>query len=299
MTFALLVAAVLAVGEDSLATARQLYASAAYEDALALLNRLPANRPAEELRATEQYRALCLLALGRTLEAETAIAAVVKRDPAYRPAPDASPRVRAAFTEVRRKMLPALIQEWYTYAKSQFDRKEYAASANLFGQVLEVMADPDIQSAASQPPLSDLRTLTTGFRELAENAAVPPPPPPLPASSPLPVTAPAVVAPAAPKVYSSSDPNVVPPRVIHQELPAFPGATLIGKRGLIEVVVDEEGKVESAIIRQTVTPKYDRLALAAAQKWHYRPATVDGLPVKYRKSVQVTVKPRTLPKSDP
>jgi TonB family protein len=263
-----------------------------------VLNRLPANRPAEELRATEQYRALCLLALGRTREAETAIVAVVSRDPMYRPAPDASPRVRAAFTEVRRKMLPALIQEWYTYAKGQFDRKEYAASANLFGQVLGVMADPDIQSAASQPPLSDLRTLATGFRELAENAAVPPPPTPLPASSPLPVAAPAVmaVAPAAPKVYSSSDPNVVPPRVIHQELPAFPGATLIGKRGVIEVVVDEEGKVESAIIRETVTPKYDKLALAATQKWHYRPATVDGLPVKYRKSVQVAVKPKALPK---
>jgi TonB family protein len=168
--------------------------------------------------------------------------------------------------------------------------------------VLQVMADPDVQSAAAQPPLSDLRTLATGFRELAENAAVPPPPPPLPSSSPVPpVTAPAVTAPTAagptaPRVFSSSDPNVVPPLVIRQELPAFPGTTLIGKQGLIEVVVDEQGNVESAIIRRTVTPKYDKLALAATQKWHYQPATVDGLPVKYRKSIQVTVKAAAVPR---
>jgi TonB family protein len=296
MTFALLVAAMFAVGEDSLATARELYASAAYEDALAVLNTLPANRPADELRAAEQYRALCLLALGRALEAETAIAAVVSGDPTYRPAPDASPRVRAAFTDVRRKMLPAIIQEWYTYAKAQFDRKEFAAAANLFSQVLQMMADPDLQSATAQPPLSDLRTLASGFRDLAANAAVPPPPP-LPASSSVPpVTAPAATGPVMPRVYTSNDTNVVPPLVIRQELPAFPGTTLIGKQGLIEVVVDEHGKVESAMIRQTVTPKYDKLALGATQNWHYQPAMVDGIPVKYRKSIQITVKPTALPR---
>ena len=102
--------------------------------------------------------------------------------------------------------------------------------------------------------------------------------------------------PVTPRVYTSSDTNVVPPLVIRQELPAFPGTTLIGKHGLIEVVVDEQGKVESAMIRRTVTPKYDKLALAATQNWHYQPAMVDGIPVKYRKSIQVTVKPTAVPR---
>ena len=61
----------LAIGEqDVVATARDLYASAAYEDALAVLNRAPeASRPADEARAMSQYRVFCLIALGRTAEA--------------------------------------------------------------------------------------------------------------------------------------------------------------------------------------------------------------------------------------
>src|SRR5207247_3941189 len=102
-----------AAGENSLMTARELYASAAYEDALAVLATLPADGPVEEIRAGEQYRALCLLALGRTGEAESAIAVVITRNPTYRPTSDVSPRVRTAFTDVRRKVMPAIVQQWY------------------------------------------------------------------------------------------------------------------------------------------------------------------------------------------
>src|SRR5262245_37968523 len=103
---ALLLALTLVAGDaDSLAVARDLYASAAYEDALAVLNRLaPANRNAEETRGVEEYRAFCLIALGREAEAQRAIEAVVTNDPSYRPASDVSPRVRTAFADVRRRM---------------------------------------------------------------------------------------------------------------------------------------------------------------------------------------------------
>src|SRR2546425_7065430 len=94
--------------QDALSAARDLYASAAYEDALAVLSRLPeACRPADEARAISQYRAFCLLALGRSVEAERAIETIISRDPTFRPlANDVSPRVRAAFTDVRRRILP-------------------------------------------------------------------------------------------------------------------------------------------------------------------------------------------------
>ena len=61
--------------QDSLSAARELYASAAYEDALAVLSRLNAAgmRP-DDGRTADQYRALCLLALGKTAEASQAIA---------------------------------------------------------------------------------------------------------------------------------------------------------------------------------------------------------------------------------
>src|SRR5215470_2277671 len=140
--------------QDSIAAARDLYASAAYEDALAVLNRLPAGRPAEEARTIEQYRAFCLLALGRTGEAERAIETVVAAEPMYRPSTDLSPRVRAAFSDVRRRVLPTIIQRKYADAKSTYDRKEFAAAAAAFTDVLDAMNDPDAAVAAKQPPLS-------------------------------------------------------------------------------------------------------------------------------------------------
>ena len=275
--------------QDSIAAARDLYASAAYEDALALLNRLPGSaRGAEEARAIEQYRAFCLLALGRNSEAERAIETVVAAEPMYRPNNDLSPRVRAAFTEVRRRVLPSIIQQKYGEAKAAFDRKEFAAAADGFGHVLEAMNDPDAAQAVSHPPLSDLRTLATGFKDLATTAAAPPPLPATPPPAAAPVVPPA---PKIAKVYTSNDADVLPPGVIRQDLPAYPGTVPFQRQGMIEVLIDETGAVESAIMRVPVAPTYDSLAIAAAKNWRFRPATISGTPVKYRKAVQVTIKP--------
>jgi TonB family protein len=279
----------IVAGQDSLAAARDLYASAAYEDALALLSRLPeSNRPADETRSIEQYRAFCLLALGRTAEAEHSIEAVVAGEPTYRPATDLSPRVRAAFTDVRKRVLPAIIQQKYADAKARYDRKEFAAAATAFGQVIDVMNDPDLGAAAGQSPLSDLRTLANGFKDLATTAAAPPPAPAPP--TPAPVAAPPPP-PPPPHVYSPNESTVIPPATLKQELPSYPGTVPFARQGIIEIIVDENGAVETAVMRQSVTNAYDALALAAARTWRYRPATLNGVPVKYRKSVQVTIKP--------
>lgn len=285
----LLMTGTVAAGQDSIAAARDLYASAAYEDALAVLNRLPdAGRAIDEARAIEQYRAFCLLALGRTAEAEHAIEAVVAAEPGYRPSTDLSPRVRTAFSDVRRRVLPGIIQQKYMQAKAAYDRKEFANSAAQFDRVLESMNDPDAAAALSQPPLSDMRMLALGFKDLAAIAAAPPPapapPPPPAAPEPAPV-------PKAPRVYTGNDLNVVMPAVIRQELPPYPGQVPFARQGMIEVLIDETGAVESAMMRVSVTAMYDALALNAAKAWRYHPATVNGAPVKYRKAVQVTIKP--------
>ena len=53
--------------QDSFAAARDLYASAAYDDALMVLNRLDiSGRPPADRLQVNQYRAFCLLALRRT-----------------------------------------------------------------------------------------------------------------------------------------------------------------------------------------------------------------------------------------
>jgi TonB family protein len=273
--------------QDAVNAARDLYAAAAYEDALAALNRMGETRSPEEARLISQYRAFCLLALGRTGEAERAIEAVISREPTYRPtANDVSPRVRAAFTEVRRRMLPVIIQQKYTQAKEAFDRKDYDAAVLGFGQVLDAMNDPDAASAASQ--LADLRTLAGGFRDLAVRAAIPPPV----ASVPVATAAPPPPPPPPPKIYTAADTNVVPPLTLRQELPPFPGNLPMARHGVIEVTIDEDGLVGFAVMRESVSTRYDNVALAAAKTWRYKPATVNGVPVKFKKVVQVTVKPR-------
>ena len=62
-----LAAPVAARADDSLATARELYAAASYEDALAMLDRLRTPADVPDLgRTIAQYRAFCLFALGRS-----------------------------------------------------------------------------------------------------------------------------------------------------------------------------------------------------------------------------------------
>jgi TonB family protein len=317
LTSLLFVMMVAAPEQEALTAARELYASAAYEDALNMLSKMPPNVPTEETRTAEQYRAFCLLALGRTGEAERAIEAVVQSAPTFRPSDsDISPRMKAAFGDVRRRMLPSIIQTRYSSAKAAFDRKQYEAAAGAFAEVLTMMADPDAAQAVAQPPLADMRTLAVGFHDLSVSAM---PPPVLPAaevrapvaaipSKPGAVAAaapaaaapaPAAAAPAAApapnvvpgKIYSMLDGTVVPPLAIRQDLPKFPGDVLIPKVGQIEILINEAGMVESALIRSSVTAKYDELALSAARQWRYKPATLNGTAVKYRKVISVTVKP--------
>jgi TonB family protein len=295
-TTMLTAASVRAQESSDLTTARDLYASAAYDDALAMLNRLrSADHPPGQSRTIEQYRAFCLLALGRASDAEQAIEAVVVAEPTYLPSDsDASPRVRSAFTTVRRRMLPAIIQKQYGQAKAAFDRRDFAAAAGGFHQVLAALADPDVAAEAQRPPLVDLKMLAVGFEELSAKAAAPPPPPPVPSVATRTVAAtpptPTPSTPTLPRIYSAGEANVMPPFPLNQALPGFPGQVLIPRTGKIEVVIDESGEVESAAMTSSVTANYDQLALAATRSWRFRPATVDGKPVKFRKVVQINIR---------
>ncbi len=279
-------ATAVATAEDSLSQARELYAAASYEEALAALNHLrAAGLAVEDGPAVEQYRAFCLLALGRATEAEDAIAAVVTAVPLYSPSEaDVSPRLRSAFSAVRRRVLPTVVQQKYGEAKAAFDRKDYVAAEGGFAQVLRVLADPDMTLMANQPPLADLRTLAKGFQDLSAVAAVPLPDP----APALPEPQPASNPPPHPKsVYTVADTNVMQPVIVRQSLPP----TQLGRKaqGIVEVVIDEKGSVEMALIRESIDQAYDSRALEAIRKWRYKPATRDGVPVKFRKLVQIKI----------
>ena len=288
-TTIVLAAARLLVAQDSINAARDLYTAAAYEDALALLDRLRASaHRADDSRFIDQYRAFCLLALGRAPEAERAIEAVVTISPLYRPSDtDASPRVRLAFRDVRRRILPGIIQQKYTDAKAAFDRKENGIARTGFRQVLELLNDADLATVSNRPPLSEIRTLALGFRDLSASSAQGVGQPVAPAARAVPAAPPPPpVQPAAPRIYSLADPNVVPPLPVRESL--APLADVFGLRsGVLEIIIDETGSVESALIRSSVNPVYDRLVVATAKSWRYRPATLAGEPVKFRKAIQL------------
>ena len=273
---------------DPLGAARDLYASARYDEALAVLDDLhpAADTSATERRSIEQYRSLCLLALGRGQEAETAIAQVITADPAYVPSEtEASPRVRAAFADVRRRLLPDIAKARYTDAKAIFDRKDYPAATDAFRSVMGLLDDPDMNGG-----LPDLKVLAKGFLDLSVAATPPPAPPPEPKHD-LPSTPAPKPKPNLNKIYGSDDADVVMPVAVRQDVPRIPSMVTAQARGrgVLEVIVDEKGRVTSAAIRESVHPIYDNLVLNAAREWKYQPATLEGQPVKYRKLIQINI----------
>ena len=280
LTMALVAGALSAARPASAQTlqhVRDLYAQAAYEDALGALARLPESEPPTE---AGRYRAACLLALGRVDEAQRTIAAVVEAHPTYTPDPsDTSPRVLELFRAARARALPGVVRRLYGEAKAAIDRKALPEALDTLESMLALAGDPDLADDAT---VAELKQLASGFRDLtkAQLAAAAPP-----AVSPLPA-APAVD-PGAPVVAA------VP---VRQPLPAWVPPAGASQRtdysGAISVRIGVDGRVTSAVMIEPVHPAYDALLLAAARGWVYEPATQNGTPVVSERTVQITLKPR-------
>jgi TonB family protein len=293
--------AALHARDETLARAKDLYLAAAYDEALAVLDSLqaPAAGSAAEIA---QYRIFCLLALERREDAKKAIEAVVATDPFYRPSDaQTSPRIRNVFQEIRKGVLPSVVQRAYADAKQAFDRKDPQAAA-LFDRVIAILDDPDVKGNAA---LADLRTVATGFRDLSKaTAAAPPPaagtPPPSPNAAapadPAPKTSAAAARANADAPARDGDPGVVAPVTLSQRLPPWSPGREDRQRefsGTIEVIIDEQGAVISAAVRESVHPAYDAELLRVARSWKYKPATKNGAPTKYVKLVEVRLRPPT------
>jgi tetratricopeptide (TPR) repeat protein len=316
---ALLLAAAPALAQDPLAEAKDLYASAEYEKALGALDearKAPGLAP-PVLLAIEQYRALCLLAVGQKGEAERAIEAVLDLDPFYTPGEDdAAPWVRQAFREVRRRVLPATLQQRYGRGKQAFERKEYVAADAAFGQVLRILDDPDL--SLDQGATSDMRLVVHAFLDLSKAAREQPPPapvpglaaapaPPSPQASPKPESPPpATPAPAATTgnpassppaaggiVYDSTASTVLPPLPLRQSVTIPEQARPLEEiEGVVEIVIGRSGTIESATVRQSFGAALDGLVLQSVKAWRYRPGILNGSPVRYRRLVRIVLPSR-------
>jgi tetratricopeptide (TPR) repeat protein len=289
-----------ALPPDDLAVVRGHYAAAAYEEALAHITRLDATAVTPEL---EQFRALCLLALGRTEEGQQSFERLVRQAPLYVvPEAEISPRMYGVYRDVRRRVLPLIVRELYNKGKSSFDERRYDAAVVELREVMGLLNDPD--AAADATTFADLRQLTDGFLRLAEaelalaaRAAAPPPPPPA-------TVEPVVTPPEATRedgllvtrivVYSRTDKDVVPPVELQRFMPPWnPPAAMrfVEYRGELEVIVDETGRVEDARMTRQTNPSYDLTLIGATAGWRFAPARRNGEPVKFRLTFEVVLAP--------
>lgn len=90
-------------------------------------------------------------------------------------------------------------------------------------------------------------------------------------------------------VYDSRDADVTPPVELWPYLRNLRAGTSPAGIATFDLVIDETGAVQSARV-QVPLKRWDHVMLLSAMKtWHFRPATKDGHPVKYRKQLFVDV----------
>lgn len=267
--------------QAALQKVKELYANAAYEDALAVVATLP-----EETRVPElnQYRAFCLIALGQKQEAQVAIEALLTANPLYEPDPaETSPRVLETFNAVKARVLPTVARKLYLDAKTALERKNRAAAIEGFETLLRVIAtveDPD-------ETLDDMKVLAGGFLDLSRS---------LPEPKPEPKPADPVNAAEETASSTASTPVWTRPVAVKQDMPRWNAPDPISRRaefnGVLRVRVGVDGKVQAAEMVRRVHPMYDSLLIAATAGWAYEPAKQDGVPVPADVLVEVRLRPQ-------
>ncbi len=352
-----------AAAQDSIAAARDLYTTADYREALAMLTRLrPAAASPADVRAIEQYRAFSLIALGQVAEAELVVEHITAIDPAWTlPDGEAPPRIATLFAQARERALPSVLRQRLAAARALYAEKSYDAAAEAFTGVLLLLDDPALARAAGAD-LQSMMALATGFRDLSlaageqaraaaareatasgtpvasaagaiDAAALPD------AGSAQPSTSPASPSPTTPSTEAGTETgtgtgtapaapttgtktagtdtspaggagtdtsadvpaagaaltDIVPPIAIAQAIPRATENTVpLGgpQTILLDIVIDETGHVERAEVKRSVNRLYEAQLVAATRGWRYQPATQGGRPVKYARTLEVTLNPR-------
>jgi hypothetical protein len=88
------------------------------------------------------------------------------------------------------------------------------------------------------------------------------------------------------QIYSSADRRVRPPLLLRPQLPSrpVPGADT----GYFDIIVDENGVATAVSLMSPVHHFHDGMLVAAAKAWMFRPALLNGRPVKYRIRIPIT-----------
>ena len=91
-------------------------------------------------------------------------------------------------------------------------------------------------------------------------------------------------------IYSAADGGVIPAILLRPLLPAEPPPDVPPNQiGTLELVVDEQGDVERVRLVSPSNRFHERMLVAHAKTWKFRPAIRDGRPVKFRTVVRLTI----------
>ena len=283
-----LVTAGARAADDPLDAARSLYLSAAYEEALTALANLPAGVDPDQ---ADKFRALCQMALNRTQDAQDTLERLATRRPMMKLDEGESPKLVAMFDEARARVLPAAVRSMYATAKNNFEQGDLKTAATQFQELNQLLAAKELSGSA----FADIKMLSEGFGKLVDQQiTVEQTAAKLAAVQAAPPSAPAV---DVSKIYTVADQEVVPPvpleQTIPQWIPPLGNFKYQEYSGSLEVVIDEAGLVTSAVMSQKLNVMYDQVLLSATKRWRYRPAYRNGKPVKYRKQINVFLRPPT------
>jgi hypothetical protein len=91
-------------------------------------------------------------------------------------------------------------------------------------------------------------------------------------------------------VFSAADEAVAPPTLVSPKLKT-PLERKEGAEDLstIDLVISDAGNVESVKLASPVRDYREAMMLSAVKAWRFKPATIDGLPVRYRLRIYISV----------
>lgn len=159
-----------ASSNDRLAAVKALYAATEYEAALIVLSKVDVGS------VGDQYRALCLLALGRLDEVDRLLESLIVRDPSFQMSvAEVTPRLITLFEDTRRRLLPGILDDAFTAAKTSFEQGRYADASSKFKALLTLLAGEEAapgESASGQSGIvtRDMKRVAEGFLNLSEKA---------------------------------------------------------------------------------------------------------------------------------
>jgi protein TonB len=237
-----------------------LYYNGEYEQTIEVLSALDLDNLTEgQQLECYKYRAFSYIALGDTENARGDLKSLLAIDPSHRFDPEmVSPKLVEQLGSARGE----LVKELFEQGKAAYYDDDYDSAIRLMDRILRL--DSEYELALEYRQLSVERADLTARLEPEgargeEEAEVDPN-----------------------QIYQLSS-DITAPVLIDRVTPRYPTVDArLGREGqvIILVVVEKDGSVSSTKVLRSVSNSIDTAAVAAVEKWLYRPASLNGRPVR-------------------